>query len=111
MACMNIPGTIDSLKYMFAKINRNKNLIKLAISADSKLPIFVEKNLNASINAIFPSQTKGRKYNKNGVAGPKIIPRDKTPRLGRMAIGNKYLFGKKATAKNKIALTIEPTSN
>ena len=45
------------------------------------------------------------------MSGPKIIPRDKTPRLGRMINGKINFPGKKTAAKNKQAFTIVPTSH
>ena len=43
--------------------------------------------------------------------GPKIIPRDITPRLGKIIKGRYNLPGRKIAPKNKQALTIVPTSH
>ncbi len=43
--------------------------------------------------------------------GPKIIPRDITPRLGKIIKGRYNLPGRKIAPKNKQILTIVPTSH
>jgi hypothetical protein len=45
------------------------------------------------------------------VKGPKIMPLDKTPRLGKAINGKINFFGKKIMAKNKHALTAVPINH
>jgi len=45
------------------------------------------------------------------VKGPKITPRDITPRLGKIIKGRYNLFGKKIAPKNKQVLTVVPISH
>jgi len=45
------------------------------------------------------------------VNGPKIMPRDKTAKLGKIIKGKMNFLGKKIAAKNKHILTVVPTSH
>ena len=78
---------------MLAVINKNKNFNVAEPSTPAVYSIFsyLALQLNAFLKAIIKikllSQTNGIKYIKNGVNGPKIIPLDKTPKLGKIAKG------------------------
>jgi len=88
---------------MLAIKNKNKNFANPATTKPARL--------KTKIKIKFPSQINGRKYAKNGVNGPKTIPRAKTPRLGKIIAGKIYLFGKNIADKNSPVLTIVPTSH